>query len=59
MFDQTSKIGAINSFREPEAETSAGGQKPKPQAKHVAQMVPVVELSESDDGHEHKLDTLA
>lgn len=58
MFDQTSKIGAINSFREPDAETSAGGQKRKPQAKHVAQSVPVVEPSDYDGDDEHELDTL-
>jgi len=59
MFDQTSKIAAINSFREPETGTSEHGQKRKPQGKHFAQAVPVVESSGSDDGDEHELDTLA
>ena len=59
MLDQTSKITAINSFREPETGASANRQKRKPQAKHAAQAVPVVEPSGSDDGDEHELDTLA
>lgn len=59
MFDQTSKITAINSFREPETGASANGQKRKPQGKHVVQAVPEVEASDSDDSDEHELDTLA
>ncbi|MGH9572288.1 MAG: hypothetical protein ACRD40_01990 [Candidatus Acidiferrales bacterium] len=59
MFDQPSKITAINSFREPETGTSANGQKRKPHTKHAAQAVPVVEPTGCDGGDEHELDTLA
>jgi hypothetical protein len=60
MFDSTSKIASINSFREPETFSSAGGQKRKPQPKHVALLMPPNDSPDSDDEHdEHELDTLA
>jgi len=60
MFDQTSKIASIDSFREPDNGTSAGGQKRKPQPKHLAQSIPPTDPPDpDDDGDQHELDTLA
>jgi hypothetical protein len=60
MFEPTSKIDSIISFREPETGTSPRGQKRKPQPKPVASPASLPEPAEPhDDADEHNLDTLA
>lgn len=60
MFDPTSKIASINSFREADTGASAGGQKRKPQTKHAAPPAPPTEpIALDEDRDEHNLDTLA